>query len=150
MIQCPDCSVRLTSGTVRCPVCKRILSKTTVARRVGVALLVAATLILVGVIALSSHRIETRLLWGTTTPADAYKAAQLYLRDVPDLRGASNFSNLRDSVVERWGPTRWRVSGSVDTEAAPGTPVHTFYACVMHYDGQSKWVVEDLTFQRLK
>jgi hypothetical protein len=142
-LRCPD-------GTILCPVCKRILSKTTLARRIGLALLVLLPFLIAGVIAIASHRIESHVLRTSTTASDAYKAALEYLQATPTLKGASNFSSQKDSTVERWGAARWRVSGYVDAQPAPGPKVHTFYSCVLHYAGRSRWEVEDLHFERIR
>jgi len=121
-----------------------------IARRVGVALLILAPLVAIAWAAIAGRGIESRVLWGNTTPADAYKAALEYVRSAPAMRGATNFSKQKDSVVERWGPTRWRVAGYVDTQPTPGAKVHTFYSCVLHYSGQARWEVEDLHFERIE
>lgn len=150
MIKCPDCAIHLTDGTAQCPFCKRVLSRSTLARRVGLAVVILLPLMVVGLIALAARSIETRVLWGNTSPSVAYKAAMEYVQSAPGMKGAVNFSKLEETVVERWGPTRWRISGFADTQPAPGTKVHNLYSCVLRYDGKGRWDVEDLHFERIE
>jgi hypothetical protein len=120
------------------------------ARRAGLIVLIMMPLLVVGLVAIASRRIESKVLWRNTTSQDAFSAALQFVRSSPGMRGASNFSQQQNSVVERWGPTRWRVAGYVDIQPAPGAKVRTLYSCVLHYDGQARWAVEDFHFERIE
>lgn len=119
-------------------------------RRFGFLALVLMPILVVGLIALAARKIETRVLWANTDSADAYRAALTYVRSAPEASGATNFSQQKDTTVERWGPTRWRVAGYLDAQKSPGAKVHTFYTCVLRYSGHALWEVEDMHFERIE
>ena len=121
-----------------------------IVRRISVATLILILIFAVGWVAVTAHRIESIAFWRDTDAASAYRAARKYLESAEAARGACNFSPQAETVVERWGPGRWRVAGSVDTQPAPGSRVHTLYSCVLHYNGRDRWEVEDLQFERLE
>lgn len=118
-------------------------------RRIGLWFLICMPFVVVALVALSARAIESRVFWGSTSPADAYRAALTYVGSAPNMHGAS-FTPQQESVVERWGPTRWRVSGYADAQPSPGAKVHAYYSCVLHYAGQARWEVEDLHFERIQ
>jgi hypothetical protein len=142
---CPECALAFPAGTVRCPACNRFLSFQSVARRVGLWTAILMPFAIVALVAMAAGAIETRVLRGTTGPSDAYRPAVKFIQSAPELRGAGNFSRQPDSVIERWGATRWRVAGYV-----AGAKVHSYYSCVLRYDGQGHWQVEDFHFERLQ
>jgi len=99
---------------------------------------------------LGSRKIESALIWRHTSPSKAYSAAVAYVEETPAFRGATHISAQKDSVIERWGPARYRVAGYVDLSARAGSGVHNYYSCVLHYTGQNAWEVEDLHFERVE
>ena len=150
MISCPECRIGLPDDTRRCPYCQRLLLLTPFTRRIGFAALILIPLLVVFGLALVSHSVESKLLWRRTSSTDAYQAALTYLKAAPDLRGAVRFSNQQESLIERWGPTRFRVSGYVDLQPHSGTRTHNSYSCVLRFDGSDRWEVEDLHIETLR
>ena len=100
--------------------------------------------VVIGVAFVSQH-LESALLWRQTSSTDAYRAALIFLKTAPDLHDAVSFSNIKDSVVERWGPTRFHVSGYVNSPKS-----HDSYSCVLHYNGADRWEVEDVHIERVE
>jgi hypothetical protein len=150
LISCPECHIGLPDDVKRCPVCQRLLFLSPFTRRVGLIALIMMPLVLVLGVAMVSHRLESKLLWHRTSASDAYRAALAYMASAPDLRGAVNFSNQKDSVIERWGPLRFRVAGYVDLQPEAGARTHNSYSCVLHYTGADRWEVEDLRIERVR
>jgi hypothetical protein len=97
-----------------------------------------------------SGPVKNTLAWGETRPADAYRAAVAFVGKEPAVRGALNFSQLEETVIERWDVGRWRVSGYVDTQPKPGVKIHTLYYCVLQYNGADRWAIEDMQFERVE
>jgi hypothetical protein len=94
--------------------------------------------------------LKSRLAWGETRPADAYRAAVAYVGKEPAVRGAVKFSKLEETLIERWDIGRWRVAGYVDTQPKPGVKIHTLYYCVLQYNGSDRWAIEDMQFERVE
>ena len=111
----------------------------------GVVLMALLVLALLG-----SSSVKNQLAWAETRPADAYKAAVAFVGKEPAGRGAVKFSNLEETVIERWDVGRWRVSGYVDAQPKPGVKIHTLYYCVLRYTGADHWAIEDLQFERVE
>jgi hypothetical protein len=130
--------------------CQRRLGKSLSTRRVLLAVVVALPVLAVLTVLLASPELESILIWHHASPADAYSAAVTYLRKTPEFKGAISFSKQKDSVIERWGPMRYRVAGYVDLQPKPGSRIHNYYSCVLHYTGQNGWEVEDLHFERVR
>ncbi len=146
MITCPDCKIGLHDSVRRCPVCGRGLRMPPWAPAIlAVGLVVALALGLYG-----SGKIKNKLVWGQTTAADAYAAARGYVEKESSVRGAATFGNLSESVVERWDAKRWRVSGFVDSKDKSGAKWRTRYYCVVRYNGNDHWAVEDLQLERVR
>jgi hypothetical protein len=150
MMNCPECSIGLPDQTARCPMCQRILSVAPWARKLGVVALFMLPFLVVILVALISQDLESQLFRRQISPTDAYQAALTYLKSTPDMRGAAHFSDGKESSVERWGPTRFRVSGYVDLPSRPGAGLHNSYSCVLHYNGQDRWEVEELHIERVE
>jgi hypothetical protein len=130
--------------------CQRLLIVSPWARKLGLYVLILMPVLVVIAVAAVSQRLESQLFWNRTSPSDAYRAALTYLKSAPDLRGAVNFSRPDESVIERWGPARFRVSGYVDWQPNAGSRGHNSYSCVLHYDGEDHWQVEDLHIERMQ
>ena len=150
MINCPECSIGLPDETARCPMCQRILAVAPWARKMGVIGLITLPFLVVLGVALISQDLESQLFRRQISPTDAYQATVAFLKSAPDLRGAARFSDGKESSVERWGPTRFRVSGYVDLPSRPGSSSHNSYSCVLHYNGQDHWEVEELHIERVE
>ena len=93
---------------------------------------------------------KSRLEWGETRPADAYKAAMEFVAKNPTMRGAVKFSKLEETVVERWDASRWRVAGFADTQPQPGVNTRVHYYCVLEFDGGDRWAIQDMEFERVQ
>ena len=146
MIICPECEFGLPEGTGRCPMCGRLLAlRRTVLMIAGVVLVVLLGLALWG-----SGVAKSRLAWGETRPADAYKAAMTFVASNPAMLGAAKFSTLEETVIERWDVGRWRVAGFADTRPQPGVNTRVLYYCVLRYDGADRWAVLDMQFERVQ
>ena len=111
----------------------------------GVVLMALLVLALLG-----SSSVKNQLAWAETRPADAYKAAVAFVGKEPAGRGAVKFSNLEETVIERWDVGRWRVSGYVYTQPKPGVNIRTLYYCVLKYNGADRWAIEDMQFERVE
>jgi hypothetical protein len=111
----------------------------------GVVLMALLVLALWG-----SGSVKNKLAWGETRPTDAYKAAVAFVGKEPAVSGAVKFSQLEETVIERWDVGRWRVSGYVDTQPKPGVKIHTLYYCVLRYNGADRWAIEDMQFERVE
>lgn len=118
-------------------------------RRAGFFVLISLPFVVVLAVATVSHKLESKFLWGRTNDRDAYRAAVSYMKNSPDFRGA-NFSAQRESVIERWGPSRFHIAGKVDLQAAGGATIHNSYSCVLRYNGSDRWEVEDLRVERVE
>jgi hypothetical protein len=145
---CPECSIGLPDRVRRCPMCQRLLMVSPWLRKLGISVLILMPVLVVIAVALVSQSLESRLFWQRTSPAQAYRAALAFLQTAPDLRGAVNFSKPDESIIERWGPARFRVSGYVDWQPNPGSRGHNSYSCVLRYDGQDRWQVEEIHIER--
>ena len=145
MLTCPKCEIGLREGTRRCPKCGRLLA---LPRRV---MLVAGVVlsVLLGLALWRSGVVKSRLAWGETRPADAYKAAMAFVAKNPDMGGAVKFSTLEETIVEHFDVRRWRVAGFADMPPQPGVQTHVLYTCVLRYTGSGHWAVEDMQFQRV-
>ncbi len=143
---CPKCRIGLPEDVNRCPLCRRWVNVSSAARRFGFYALVIAPVAVVLLVAAASPSLEATLLWHRTSPKDAYRAALAYLQNTPDLRGAVRFSGADESVIERWGPMRFRISGAVELQSHG----HNTYSCVLTYQGADRWEVEDLHIERLQ
>ena len=146
MVTCPECEIALQDGTHRCPRCGRRLALPRKA-------ILATGVVLMGLLVLAlwgSGRAKNNLAWAETRPADAYKAAVAFVGKEPAVSGAVKFSQLEETVIERWDVGRWRVSGYVDTQPKPGVTVHTLYYCVLQYKGTGRWAIEDMQFERVE
>jgi hypothetical protein len=130
--------------------CQRLLTLSPLARKLAIYVLILMPILIVITVALVSQSLESQLFWQRTSPAQAYRAALAVMKTGPGLRGAVNFSKPGESVIERWGPARFRVSGSVDWQPNPGARGHNSYSCVLRYDGQNRWQVEDIHIERLQ
>ena len=97
-----------------------------------------------------SGSVKNKLAWGETRPADAYHAAVAFVGKEPAVSGAVKFSQLEETVIERWDVGRWRVSGYVDAQPKPGLKIHTLYYCVLQYEGADRWAIEDMQFERVE
>jgi len=150
LVNCPECNIGLPDGVKRCPMCQRLLLVSPWAQRLGIGALILMPLLAVLAVALVSHRLESKILWRQTSDSAAYQAALAYMKTTPDLRGAINFSRQKESMVERWGPMRFRVAGFVDLQPEPGARSHNSYSCVLHYNGEDAWEVEDLRIERVQ
>ena len=146
MVTCPECEIALQDGTHRCPRCGRRLALPRKA-------ILATGVVLMGLLVLAlwgSGTVKNNLAWAETRPADAYKAAVAFVGKEPAVSGAVKFSQLEETVIERWDVGRWRVSGYVDTQPKPGVTVHTLYYCVLQYKGTDRWAIEDMQFERVE
>jgi hypothetical protein len=115
--------------------------------------ILAAGVVLMALLVLAlwlSGPVKNNLAWAETRPADAYKAAVAFVGKEPAVSGAVKFSQLDETVIERWDVGRWRVSGYVDAQPKPGITVHTLYYCVLQYKGADRWAVEDMQFERVE
>jgi hypothetical protein len=126
--------------------CGRLLAMPRTAMLVTAVVLVA----LLGLALWGSGEVKSRLAWGAVRPADAYKAAMAFVANYPALRGAVKFSKLEETVIERWDVGRWRVSGFADTQPQPGVKTHVLYYCVLRYNGDDRWAIEDMQFERVQ
>ncbi|MGA2269697.1 MAG: hypothetical protein ABSH44_14615 [Bryobacteraceae bacterium] len=146
MVTCSECQIGLPDGTSRCPMCGRL-----VAWPKTVVLIVAVALTaLLGLALWGSGKLKSKMAWGETRPADAYKAAMAFVGKDPATHGAVSFSKLEETLVERWDVGRWRVAGFVDTQPKPGVKIHTLYYCVLRNTGSDHWAIEDLQFERVE
>jgi hypothetical protein len=140
LVSCPECDIGLPDETRRCPECgRRLRFPVWVMATLEVTLLAALAVGLYG-----SGAIKNRLVLDRVTPTDAYGAVREYLREQLRLRRAIDFSRFHQSVVERWDARRWQVSGYVDTQEESGARIRTHYLCVVRYDGQDHWALEDV------
>ena len=130
--------------------CRRLLLLSPRARRRGLYVLMLMPVLVVIAVALLSRTLESQLFWRRTSPNDAYRAALAFLQSAPDLRGAVSFSRPGESLIERWGPARFRVSGYLDWPANRAPGGRNSYSCVLRYDGQDHWQVEDIHIERLR
>jgi len=126
--------------------CGRVLALPRTAMTVAGVVLVA----LLGLALWGSGIAKSRLAWGETRPADAYKAAIAFVAKDPTMRGAVKFGKLEETVVERWDVGRWRVAGFADTRPQPGVNTRVLYYCVLRYDGADRWAVLDMQFERVQ
>ena len=147
---CPECNIGLPDGARRCPVCQRLLFVSPWARQLGLYVLIVMPVMVVMAVALVSQSLESQLFWRRISPSDAYRAAVAFLQSAPDLRGAVNFSKPGESIIERWGPARFHVSGYLDWPANRGSSGRDSYSCVLRYDGQHHWQVEDIHIERMQ
>ena len=146
MLTCPECQIGMPDGTRRCPMCGRLLALPRTAMLVAAVVLMSLLVLALW----GSGKVKNRLAWGETRPADAYQAAVAFVGKDPAMRGAVKFSNLEETVIERWDVGRWRVSGYVDTQPKPGVKIHTLYYCVLRYNGPDHWAIEDMQFERVE
>ena len=130
--------------------CGRRVGRSLVAGRAFLAIAAAFPLFLVLAVFLGRQQLTSVLMWSHTTPKDAYSAAVTYLEKTPEFRGVSDFSREKDSVIERWGPARYRIAGFADLDRQAGSRIRDYYSCVLHYTGQNGWEVEDLHFERVE
>jgi hypothetical protein len=116
------------------------------------AIVVAGMLLLalLGLALWGSGKAKSRLAWGETRPADAYKAAVAFVAKNPIMRGAVKFSKLEESVVERWDVGLWRVSGFADMPPRPGVKTRVLYYCVLQYIGVGHWAIQDMQFEKVE
>lgn len=112
--------------------------------------MVAVPILAVLGIALVGPKLEQKLLYRQTSPTEAYRAALAYLKTEPDLATAVSFSQQKESVIERWGPVRFRIAGYVDLQTGPNGKAKDSYSCVLHYNGADRWEVEDLHIERVQ
>ncbi|MDR3701125.1 MAG: hypothetical protein P4L56_15875 [Candidatus Sulfopaludibacter sp.] len=150
MIDCPECNIGLPDGARRCPMCQRLLIVSPWARKLSLYVLIMMPVLIVITVAVVSRSLESRLFWNRTSPSDAYRAALAFLKSAPDVHGAVSFSKPGESVIERWGPARFRVSGYVDWQPNPGSARRDSYSCVLRYDGGDRWQVEDIHIERMQ
>ena len=145
MLTCPKCEIGLREDTRRCPKCGRLLA---LPRRV---MLVAGVvlLVLLGLALWRSGVVKSRLAWGETRPADAYKAAIAGVAQNPAVLGAVKYSTLEETLIERLDLGRWRVAGFADMAPQPDVKTHVLYTCVLRYTGSGHWAVEDMQFERV-
>ena len=145
MLTCPKCEIGLREGTRRCPKCGRLLALP------GRIMLVAGVvlLVLLGLALWRSGVVKSRLAWGETRPADAYKAAIAVVAQNPAVLGAVKYSTLEETLIERLDLGRWRVAGFADMAPQPDVKTHVLYTCVLRYTGSGHWAVEDMQFERV-
>lgn len=80
---------------------------------------------------------------------DAYTAAKAFVLKHPAVKSHTLFSPLKDTLLEPWGPRRWRVTGRAETRDSSGSVTHVVYTCVVGRDSD-KWVLEDISVQLQK
>lgn len=149
MVTCPSCQIGLADTLERCPLCQRLVGRTLRKRQLllffGFSLVL---LVLAGLVA--SSKLQKMVLRAHATPADAYTAAVAYLKKTPEFHEADGFSKQKETVIERWGPTRYRIAGYVVLHRNPGTQTHNYYSCVLSYTGRNGWQVEDFHVERVE
>lgn len=131
--------------------CQRPVGRGMALRRLALLLGTGALALMLLLVLIAPTRLEWLLLRRHATPAAAYSAAVAYIGKSPQFRGAMHIGNLKETAVERLGPTRYRVAGYLELQPEPGVRVHDYYTCAVVYMGHDTgWQVEDLHFERLQ
>lgn len=115
--------------------------------------LLAAVLIGLALVAgigiLAAGQAKTKADRTIVQTSDAYEAAKRFVLGRPGVKEPVVFAPLQDSVLESWGPHRWRVAGRAEAQDESDVTVQVLYTCVVEREG-NRWMLEDISVQLLK
>jgi hypothetical protein len=139
---CPRCALPLRGDETKCPACGKRVSLPE--SMLVVVLIVVAALAGGGILA--AGRIRNGVERAATRPEDAYAAAQGFVLRQPSVRQPAVFAPVDETVIEKWGPAKYRVTGRAQVRDETGRPVKMVYSCVVERD-VSAWALEDMSVQ---
>ncbi len=144
MITCKSCQLVLPDGTLRCPVCQRVVGF----RRIAIIGGLAGGALLLLLLLAGADQFKARVQSWRMSPEVVLKATEALVVKNPAVHDVVAFSTTEQSTVEHWDSYRWRVSGFVDSRAKSGSRVRTLYFAVVQSVG-SDWRLEDLELQNI-
>nr|ALS89778.1 double zinc ribbon [uncultured bacterium] len=142
---CPRCRLPLRGHESLCPACgKRVFFPEWL-----LAVFLIAIALLVGVGVFAAGYIKAAADRSGVRPMDAYTATKQFVLRHPAVKAPAEFAPFQDTVLEPWGPRRWRITGRAATRDKSGSAIQVMYTCIVGRESEN-WVLEDITVELLK